>query len=62
MGRCQTETCYSPKVSYPKSVLIWLQEFWTGPTVHMYPLRPARRHRGTIPSEGRSLRRIDEAK
>ena len=34
MGRRQTET------SYLKSVLLWLQEYWTGPAVRVYPLRP----------------------
>ena len=41
MGRCQTET------SYLKSVLLWLQEYWTGPAVRVYPLRavpPGTRH------------------
>jgi hypothetical protein len=33
MGRCQTET------SYLKSVLLWLQEYWTGPEVQVYPLK-----------------------
>ena len=33
MGRCQTET------SYLKSVVLWLQEYWTGPAVRIYPLR-----------------------
>ena len=33
MGRCQTET------SYLESVLLWLQEYWTGPAVRIYPLR-----------------------
>ena len=34
MGRHQTET-----FSYLKSVLLWLQEYWTGPAVRIYPLR-----------------------
>ena len=33
MGRYQTET------SYLKSVVLWLQEYWTGPAVRVYPLR-----------------------
>ena len=33
MGRRQTET------SYLKSVLLWLQEYWTGPALRVYPLR-----------------------
>jgi hypothetical protein len=33
MGRGQTET------SYLKSVLLWLQEYWTGPEVRIYPLK-----------------------
>ena len=39
MGRRQTETYYPTEVSYLKSVLLWLQEYWTGPAVHIYPLR-----------------------
>ena len=39
MGRRQTETYYPTEVSYPKSVLLWLQEYWTGPAVHIHPLR-----------------------
>jgi hypothetical protein len=35
MGRYQTET------SYLKSVLLWLQEYWTGTAVRIYPLRGA---------------------
>jgi hypothetical protein len=56
MGRCQTET------SYLKSVLLWLQEYWTGPAVHVYPLRAAPQRPATIPLGGRSLHQIDEAK
>ena len=34
MGRCQTET------SYLKSVLLWLQEYWTEPDPpRIYPLK-----------------------
>jgi hypothetical protein len=33
MGRCQTEA------SYLKSVLSWLQEYWTGPAVRIHPLK-----------------------
>jgi hypothetical protein len=33
MGRYQTEAAYL------KSVLLWLQEYWTGPAVRIYPLR-----------------------
>ena len=39
MGRCQTETYYRTETSYLKSVLLWLQEYWTGPAVRIYPLR-----------------------
>ena len=38
MGRYQTEIYYPTEVSYLKSVLLWLQEYWTGPAVR-YPLR-----------------------
>ena len=44
MGRRQTETYYPTEVHYPKSVLLWLQEYWTGPAVHIHPLR-------TVPQE-----------
>jgi hypothetical protein len=40
MGRHQTETYYQTEASYLKSVLLWLREYWTGPPVHVYPLRP----------------------
>jgi hypothetical protein len=39
MGPRQTETKYRTDTSYLKSVLLWLQEYWTGPPVHIYPLR-----------------------
>ena len=39
MGRCQTEIYYPTETSYLKSVLLWLQEYWTGPPVRIYPLR-----------------------
>jgi hypothetical protein len=29
----------SDEVAYLKSVLLWLQEYWTGPAVRTYPLR-----------------------
>jgi hypothetical protein len=32
-GRRQMDTAYL------KSVLLWLQEYWSGPQVHVYPLR-----------------------
>ena len=38
MGRRQTETYYRTESSYLESVLLWLQEYWTGPTVRIYPL------------------------
>ena len=38
MGPRQTETYYRTEASYPKSVLLWLQEYWTGPAVRIYPL------------------------
>jgi hypothetical protein len=40
MGQCQTEIYYPMEASYLKSVLLWLQEYWTGPRVHVYPFRP----------------------
>jgi hypothetical protein len=39
MGRCQTETHYRTEASYLKSVLLWLQEYWTRPAVRVYPLK-----------------------
>ena len=39
MGPRQTEAYYPTEVSYLKSVLLWLQEYWTGPAVHIHPLR-----------------------
>jgi hypothetical protein len=27
------------ETSYLKSVLLWLQEYWSGPAVYIYPLR-----------------------
>ena len=39
MGRRQTETDYRAETSYLKSVLLWLQEYWTGPAVRIYPVR-----------------------
>jgi hypothetical protein len=35
MGRRQTDT------PYLLSVLLWLQEYWSGPPVYVYPLRAA---------------------
>jgi hypothetical protein len=32
---------YVPQNSYLKSVFLWLQEYWTGPSVRVYPLRAA---------------------
>ena len=40
MGRCQTET------SYLKSVVLWLQEYWTGPAVLSVRLERCRKDRG----------------
>jgi hypothetical protein len=34
-----TEIYYPTETSYLKSVLLWLQEYWTGPPVRIYPLR-----------------------
>src|SRR5580700_5472472 len=42
MGRCQTEIYYPTEVSYLKSVLLWLQEYWTGPAIQVRPLKPVR--------------------
>jgi hypothetical protein len=50
MGPRQTETYYRTEISYLKSVLLWLQEYWTGPPVHIHPLRTvpqgSRHHHG----------------
>src|SRR5262249_40040034 len=65
MGRCQTETYYRTEASYLKSVLLWLQEYWTGPAVRVYPLRAvpqALRHysaRRTLASPNRRGEIID---
>jgi len=40
MGRCQTETYYRTEASYLKSVLLWLQEYWTGPAVDGIKVSP----------------------
>ena len=37
MGRCQTET------SYLKSVLLWLQGYWTGPALRSIRLERCRK-------------------
>jgi hypothetical protein len=55
MGRCQTETHYRTEASYLKSVLLWLQEYWTGPAVHVYPLRAMPQASLNIPPEGCTL-------
>jgi hypothetical protein len=39
MGWCQTEIYYPTETSYLKSVLLWLQEYWTGPAVQVRPLK-----------------------
>jgi hypothetical protein len=39
MGRRQTEAYRWPGTPYLKSVLLWLQEYWAGPPVQVYPLR-----------------------
>src|SRR5262249_31104678 len=41
MGRYQTETYHRTDTFYLKSVLIWLQEYWTGPTIEVRPLKMA---------------------
>jgi hypothetical protein len=38
MGRRQTEIYYQSEAAYLKSVLLWLQEYWTGPAPRFYPL------------------------
>ena len=55
MGRCQTETYYATEVSYLKSVLLWLQEYWTGPAVRIYPLRTVPQASLHYSVRGRSL-------
>src|SRR5262245_47406815 len=42
MGRCQTETYYRTDTSYLKSVVLWLQEYWSGPTIQVRPIKTAR--------------------
>jgi hypothetical protein len=42
MGQYQTEIYYPTEVSYLKSVLLWLQEYWTGPAIQVRPLKPVR--------------------
>jgi hypothetical protein len=37
MGRPQTETFYQSEPAYLKSVLLWLQEYWTGPAPRFHP-------------------------
>jgi len=37
--RRQRETYYQTEAVYLKSVLLWLQEYWTAPAVYIYPLR-----------------------
>ena len=39
MGRYQAEIYYPTEASYLKSVLLWLQEYWTGPAVQVRPLK-----------------------
>ena len=56
MGRYQTETYYQTEASYLKSVLLWLQEYWTGPAVRVYPLKLAEQ-----PSRHYSARRTHAA-
>jgi hypothetical protein len=41
MGQRQTETTYQSEAAYLKSVLLWLQEYWTGPAPHFYPYKQA---------------------
>jgi hypothetical protein len=38
MGQRQTETSYQSEVAYLKSVLLWLQDYWTGPAPRYYPV------------------------
>jgi hypothetical protein len=40
MGPRQTEIYYPTEASYLTSVLLWLQEYWTGPAVQVRPLKP----------------------
>jgi hypothetical protein len=39
MGQRQTETTYPSEAAYLKSVLLWLQEYWTGPVPRFYPYK-----------------------
>jgi hypothetical protein len=47
--RCKDQT--TEAAFSTRSVLLWLQEYWTGPTVHIYPLRTvpqgSRHHHGS---------------
>jgi hypothetical protein len=40
MGRRQTETSYQSEAAYLKSVLLWLQDYWTGPALRYYLFAP----------------------
>ena len=40
MGPRQTEIYYPTEASYLTSVLLWLQEYWTGPAIQVRPLKP----------------------
>jgi hypothetical protein len=40
MGQRQTETSYQSEVAYLKSVLLWLQDYWTGPAPRYYLFAP----------------------
>lgn len=39
MGQRQTETFYQSEPAYLKSVLLWLQEYWTGPAPRFNPYK-----------------------
>ena len=62
MGRCQTEIYYPTEASYLKSVLLWLQEYWTGPAVQVRPLKPVPQVSRYYSPRRTYAAQIDEAK
>jgi hypothetical protein len=47
MGRRQTDT------PYLLSVLLWLQEYWSGPPVYVYAVRTSQGHSSPYAAEPR---------
>ena len=52
--RRQTEIFYQSEPAYLKSVLLWLQEYWTGPAPRFYPF-------GKVESLRHSAQRVHAA-